>query len=318
MAYRYNAVVRQPLVSVILPVRDRAAWIARSVASVLDQTYHPLELLVIDDGSTDDTRRVLDGFGSRLRVVSQPPAGAYAARNLGLRHARGEFVAFIDSDDAWFPDRLRHQAPLMADPAVGLVFGDAVRLEFDERGVARCGPSCFQITPPQRGKAAAHFAWGNFVPTSTVLVRRRCLDEVGGFSSASPLSADYLTWFQIALRHRVDYVQARVAAYSVHQGGISHDLGKSLCARIQLFSGELARTTDPESRRILRRLLFNLALHLALARVRGRAPGVPAHLAWRTARAVAGIELGPWAAAFAAHQVLVRGGRRFAPSLTSA
>lgn len=171
------------LVSRVLPVRDRAAWVAQAVASVFDQTYRPLELIAVDDGSTDDTRHALVRFGSRLTLVSQGPAGAYAARNAGLRRAGGELGAFIDSDDPWLPDRLARQGPLMARPEVGLVFGDAVHVAYDAAGRrGGVGPTCFQVTPPRRRRAAAHFALGNFVPTSTVLVRRRCLDEAGEFT----------------------------------------------------------------------------------------------------------------------------------------
>jgi len=97
--------LHNPLVSVILAVRNREGSVARAIASVLAQTYSPLELIVVDDGSTDGTRGVVERFGARVALLAQPHAGVYTARNAGLRHARGELVAFIDSDDAWFPDR---------------------------------------------------------------------------------------------------------------------------------------------------------------------------------------------------------------------
>src|SRR5204862_1438630 len=136
---------------------------------------------------------------------------------------------------------------------------------------------------------ADRFAWCNFVPTCTVLARRACLAETGGFSEVSALSADYLAWFRIALRHELDYVARPVAEYTVHAEGISFDLGRALAARIALFSAELAQTAEPATRALLRRLLFNLALHLALAGLRGRAHNVPHPLqfAWRTASSMA-------------------------------
>lgn len=301
-----------PLISVILPVRNRAAWVARAVISALEQTYAPIEVIAIDDGSTDDTRQVLDSFGDRIVVVSQPQAGAYAARNRGLQAARGEFVAFLDSDDRWLPDRLARQMPLMARSEVALVFGDAVHVDaaLTPRPRPRPGPgpaarTCFGVTRPSRGRVAAALAWGNFIPTSTVLVRRRCLDEVGGFSLENTLSVDYLTWFRIATRHEVDFVAKPVAEYTVHEGGISYDLGRSLEARIRLFSAEAARVSDPASRAILRRMRFNLAMHMVLAAARGRTRQVPRAipLAWQTAREAAGLHAPAWALGFAAHQV---------------
>src|ERR1700704_1423104 len=95
-----------PRISVILPVYNREQTVARAIRSVLAQTWTSLELIVVDDGSTDGTRDVLRSFGSQITVIEQPHAGAYAARNRGLREARGELIAFIDSDDVWLPDRL--------------------------------------------------------------------------------------------------------------------------------------------------------------------------------------------------------------------
>ena len=292
-----------PLISVILPVYNRAGSVARTIESVLAQTYQPLELIVIDDGSTDGTREVLDRYASRMTLLEQQHGGAYVARNLALRHARGELVAFIDSDDAWLPERLAKQVPLFDREEVGLVFGDAVVVTPDH---VRTNRTMFRITPPKRGRVAGHFAWGNFIPTITVLARRRCLVDF-----EPELSADYLAWFRVALRYELDYVDDVIAEYTVHPGGMSQDLGRSLASRIELFTRELERTEDRPTRAVLRRLVFNLSLHLALAAVRGRARSVnrPLRLARRTASQVGSPG---WTAAFALHQALSRG-RRLLP-----
>jgi glycosyltransferase involved in cell wall biosynthesis len=293
-------------VSVILPTHNRASWVGRAAASVLAQTHRRLELIVVDDASDDHTPEVLALLEGPVRLLSQPRAGAYAARNLGLRHAAGEFVAFIDSDDAWHPNRLELQLPLMRRAEVGLAFGDAVLVV--NGGGTR---TCFEVTPPRRGRVVDHFAWGNFVPMSTVLVRRSCLEEVGGFPTSHDVSADYLTWFRMAARYELDYVPAPVADYTVHDEGISSDLGLSLLARIELFGLELERTSDPVTRAALERLLFNLGLHLGLAAGRGRARSVASP--WRvTGRACAAArlrDLPRWAGAFVARQLHVRARR---------
>ena len=135
---------------------------ARAVTSALEQTYAPIEVIAIDDGSTDDTRQVLDRFGDRIHVMSQPHAGAYAARNHGLQAARGELIAFLDSDDRWFPDRLARQVPLMGRSEVGLVFGDAVQWirpppvdDHNSDDDAEAARTCFGVTRPPRGRVAA-------------------------------------------------------------------------------------------------------------------------------------------------------------------
>jgi glycosyltransferase involved in cell wall biosynthesis len=302
-----------PVVSVILPVYNRESSIERAVRSVLAQTYRPLELIVVDDGSTDGTRDLLRTLGSDIRVVTQPHAGAYVARNFGVRHARGEFIAFADSDDAWLPHLLAAEVPLMKRPEVGLVFGDAIHVTSPRSGAVRTGLSCFRVAPPHRGRVAERFAWSNFVPTCAVLLRRRCFDEVGGFSEESEISSDYLMWFRIALRHELEYVQQPVAEYTVHAEGISYDLGKSIDARIRLFSRELERTSDEQIRAMLRRLLFNLSLSLAHAAMRGRARSVihPLRTAWRTASSMAHAQTAFWAGSFAMNQVRVRTRRFF-------
>ena len=251
------------LVSVILPVYNREALIGRAIESVLAQSYRPLELIVVDDGSTDGTRAVLERYKDDIVLLEQPRGGAYVARNLALRHARGELVAFIDSDDVWLPHRLASQVPLLRKPNIGLVFGDALHVPGRRR-------TCFQVSAPRRGRAAARFAWCNFVPTITVLARKSCIEEAGGFSEESTLACDYLLWFRIALRHELDFVDGIVADYTVNPEGISYNLSRSLAARIRLFSAELRRTTNRETRRVLRLLLLNLRLRFVLAVARGR------------------------------------------------
>ena len=302
-----------PLVSVILAVYNRQSSIGRAIDSVLAQTYQSIELIVVDDGSTDGTRSVIDGFGTRIKLISQEHCGVYPARNAGLRHARGELVSFIDSDDAWLPDKIAAQIKLARRPEVGLVFGDAIHVTAPFEGAQRTGLTSFQVSPPRRGRAADRFMWCNFVPTCTVLVRRTCLEASGGFSEASGISADYLAWFRIALYHELDYLDWPVAEYTVHADGISYDLGRSLVARIRLFSAERAQTTDPAASRVLTRLLFNLSLHLALAAVRGRARNVsnPLHLAWCTARGTLSFKAPAWIGAFAIYQLHLRARRLF-------
>src|SRR5688500_7491971 len=119
---------RDPLVSVILVVRDRAWCVGRAISSVLAQSYANLELIVVDDGSTDGTRAAVARFGDRVRFFPRAPEGPYEARNFALAQARGELVAFIDSDDSWRPGKLAAQVPLIRRPEVGIVFGDTLHL----------------------------------------------------------------------------------------------------------------------------------------------------------------------------------------------
>lgn len=306
-------VTSEPLVSVILPVWNREEWVERAVASVLSQTYPRVELIVVDDGSTDGTGRVLRSFGRTLTLLSQPHRGPYAARNLGVQHAAGDLIALIDSDDAWYPNRLERQLPLLRDPEVGLVFGDAAQVDYRGRVPWPRPYTAFQITPPQRGWVMRHFAYGNFIPTSSVLVRHRCLQELGGFCDLAQLSADYAMWFRISLRYKVDYVDDPVFEYALHARGISRDVLAALQARAELLGAMLADTPDPRVRETLLHILFNLNLHLLLARLRRG----PSHAAGALADGVRALRLASpraslvWTAGFLSNQLRVRLRRRF-------
>jgi glycosyltransferase involved in cell wall biosynthesis len=294
-----------PLVSVVLPVYNRAGWVARAVESVLGQTHANLELLAVDDGSTDGTRRVLEGFGPRVRVLEQAHSGAEAARNLGLKHARGEFVAFIDSDDVWYEDRLSRQLPLFEREEVGLVFGNAALVDYRQATPLRLKRTFFDSVRPSRGRVTRELARGCFVPFSSVLVRRGLLAAAGGFTPGR-IAADYLKWVELSVAWEFDYVEAPVFEYAIHPGGISHNLVETLQDRIEAFEELLGRNTDDELNDVLRRILFNLSLSLRFARARQGLRFRPAATTPVPPDATAGERLS-WSVKFARDQLLTRG-----------
>jgi glycosyltransferase involved in cell wall biosynthesis len=265
----HNSALSGPLISVILPVYNRANWVARAIDSVLSQTYQNFELLVIDDGSTDDTSRVLENYGSRLKVLKQAHRGATAARNLGLEYARGEFVAFIDSDDRWYADRLSSQLHCFNRREVGLVFGNAALVDYRQTPPRHLKRTFFDNVRPSRGRVMEFFERGCFVPFSSVLARRRCFTETGGFTTGR-VAADYLKWLEISARYEFDYVPNPVYEYAIHPGGISHHLLETLADRIEAFKEMLAQNRNVKMERVLRRILFNLRLSLRIARLRHR------------------------------------------------
>lgn len=115
--------MEQPLISCIIPVYNGEHYLRESIDSILAQTYQPLEIIVADDGSTDGTGAVIATYGNQIRYLSQPNRGPAAARNLGLRAALGDFVAFLDADDLWHPEKLaRQMAQLQKRPDVDLCF----------------------------------------------------------------------------------------------------------------------------------------------------------------------------------------------------
>ena len=294
-----------PLVSVILPVYNRAGWVARAVESVLTQTHRHLELLAVDDGSTDGTRRVLEGFGSRIRVLEQSHAGAEAARNLGLAHALGEFVAFIDSDDVWYADRLSRQLPLFSREVVGVVFGNAALVDYRQTPPLRLKRTFFDNVRPSRGRVTEEFARGCFVPFSSVVVRREVLAGAGGFTPGY-VAADYLKWVELSVAWEFDYVEVPVFEYAIHPGGISHNLLETLEDRVKAFTEMLARNEKRELDGVLRQIVFNLSMSLRLARVRRGLKSRPAATAPLVPATTAGERLS-WSLKYARNQLLTRG-----------
>lgn len=293
------------LVSVVMAAYNRAAWVARAVESVLAQTHRRVELLAVDDGSTDDTARVLEGFGPPVRVLRQQHAGAEVARNLGLRHARGRFVAFIDSDDVWHAERLSSQLPLFEREEVGLVFGNAALVDYRQTPPLRLRRTFFDGVRPSRGRVTRELARGCFVPFSSVLVRRELLAEAGRFAPGH-VAADYLKWVELSSACEFDYVAEPVFEYAIHTGGISHDLVETLQDRIEAFKELLARNTNEELDGVLRRILFNLGLSLRLARARSGVKASPHATASHVPAAAAGERLS-WTLQFARDQLLTRG-----------
>ncbi len=215
----------RPEVSVVIPVRNGALFVAEAVSSALAQRGVRVEVIVIENGSTDETWSVIRSLGDpRVRVDRLASGGVSAARNRGIALSSGEWVAFLDADDVWLPDKLEHQL-LLAE-------GD---LRFCDCRFMMPGLD-LEITfhqlsppPPERTGTGQHLlrrllAGPNFVPLSTVLVRRSVLDLVGGFCEDLSRAEDWELWLRIAASGAAwGYVPEVLVDYRVHPGGASSD-----------------------------------------------------------------------------------------------
>lgn len=186
-------------VSVIIPTYNRAQYIAAAIDSVLGQTYPDYEIIVVDDGSTDNTRQVLSRYGERIRYIYQKNSKEGAARNNGIRHAQGEFVALLDSDDLWLPHKLERDVALFAaDMGIGVVYSLAEYITSDGKPVG------WKPLRWYEGDVLEKLALENFVSLSTAVVRRACFEEVGYFNEDRQLSGsvDWEMWMRLAARYR--------------------------------------------------------------------------------------------------------------------
>jgi len=204
-------------VSAIIPTYNYARFLRDAIDSVLAQTFPVLEVIVVDDGSTDDTRQVLEAYGDRIRVIHQENAGVAAARMTGVSAARGEYLAFLDSDDIWLPQKLEKQiARFEQDPALGLVHCGAEMFDNSSGGTLSIdlngmeGWVARELLLLDRGIVGGG---------SALMVPKRVAEEVGGFDSRLSPSEDWDFSYRVATRYRVAFVPEVLIRYRLHGGG---------------------------------------------------------------------------------------------------
>jgi glycosyltransferase involved in cell wall biosynthesis len=210
----------EPGLSVVIPTYNRADLLGEAIDSVLAQDWPELELIVVDDGSTDETPEVLAGYGDRLRVIRQENAGESAARNTGILEARREFVALLDSDDYWLPGKLERQMEqLSGEPSLDGSFTAYTRIgDVPQEDVVLDGWEGTQAD------ALEHLLIGCRINTSTAIVRRSALIDVGLYDVTLRCAQDYDLWLRLAVRgYRMAYVPEPLATYRIHGGAVSLD-----------------------------------------------------------------------------------------------
>lgn len=185
-----------PAVSVVIPAFNAAWCVKRAVDSVLQQDFRDLELLVIDDGSTDETAVLLEGYGDALKVIRKANGGLSSARNAGILEARGEFVAFLDADDWWLPPKLTRQVTFLREhPSMGFVSATSRVEDMDGNllNMWACTVCSGPFLPHLFGANGDVAGSG-----SAVLARRRLFDEVGGFDESLRSLEDVDMWMRLA------------------------------------------------------------------------------------------------------------------------
>jgi glycosyltransferase involved in cell wall biosynthesis len=215
------------LVSVIMPAYNAAAFISDAIASVVAQTYPAWELIIVDDGSTDDTARIVRKFAAedkRIRYVYQDNAGQGSARNTGMKTAGGTYVAFLDADDLWVSEKLHLQLSVISSVRVDLVFTEA--WVFDKVPVT---DRKMDIKPGfHKGpEGIADFFEANYIPILTVLAKKSTIVEAGGFSEVRDHFEDYHLWLRLLIAgHAFFGMNQSLAYYRTHPASSSAGEGK--------------------------------------------------------------------------------------------
>jgi hypothetical protein len=210
-----------PALTVVIPTYNRADLLGEAIDSVLAQEWPELELLVVDDGSTDETPEVLAGYGDRVRVIRQENAGESAARNTGIHAATHELVALLDSDDYWLPGKLERQLALFSqDPAPDVTFTAYTRIG----DVAEEEDIVLDHWEGTQEDALEQLLLGCRINTSTALGRRSAFIDAGLYDTSLRCAQDYDLWLRIAARgYRTAYVPEPLATYRIHPGAVSLD-----------------------------------------------------------------------------------------------
>lgn len=220
--------MRSVSVSAVIPVYNNGHYIAAALKSVVDQTAPATEIIVVDDGSTDDTAAALRPYRDQIRYLYQANQGEPSARNRGIRQATSTYIAFLDGDDLWLPNKLELQTEyLQRHPDCALVYSDMST--FDEQGI---------IDASVRKRFGMSFQSGRIFQTlfkralfgsGTVVFRKDCVEKVGYFDESLLVGSDYEMWLRIARNFDVGFIDQPLLMYRHHASMSTRGIGRKMC-----------------------------------------------------------------------------------------
>ena len=260
--------IKNPLVSVIIPTYNRGWIVKEAIDTVLEQDFTDFELIVVDDGSTDNTPEILREFGSDIQVIMQSNRGVSAARNRGIQASAGRWIAFLDSDDLWLPQKLSRQVDFFRSQP------DALICQTEEQWV-RNG---VRVNPKTRHRKGSGMIFERslelcLVSPSAVMIRKRLFNDVGLFDESLPACEDYDLWLRISCRFPVYLIDKPLI---IKRGGHNDQLSRAPGLdkyRIQslhrIIAGNLL--SDPQRLAAVRVLKEKCHIYANGCRRRGRA-----------------------------------------------
>jgi glycosyltransferase involved in cell wall biosynthesis len=212
---------RDPYVSVILPTFNRVRTLPKALESVLNQTFEDFELIIVDDGSIDETPAVISSLSDRrlISIRHASNSGVSAARNSGIKASRGRLIAFQDSDDEWERQKLWLQVEKMemCDPSVGVVYAPFIR---HNRTSTRMFPLPGELL---EGDIHTYLLFRNLVSTQVAVVKRECFESAGFFDESLPCLVDWELWLRISRTYQFSYVEQPLAQVYFTSNSISSD-----------------------------------------------------------------------------------------------
>lgn len=246
-----------PLVSVIIPAYNSECYIADAIDSILQQDYPVLEIWVVDDGSVDNTQAIVRGYGDQVQLVTQQNKGSAAARNLGILHAHGKYIAFLDADDVWRKDKISLQVDALRNSGYKMAYSSFIRWHPDAQGRYAAPDSLFD-TPRHPDTTSARIVTGwvyadllldCMVWTSSVIVEKSEIERAGLFDETLRKGQDYDLWLRLSQQIEMLGLQQPTALYRIHPDNITSAV-KDVNYEYLILSRALARwgETGPDRR----------------------------------------------------------------------
>lgn len=218
-----------PLVSAVIPAYNSACHISEALDSVLAQDYPALEIIVVDDGSTDNTREIVSAYGDRVQLLTQANQGSAVARNNGILRAKGKYIAFLDADDIWWPHKIRSQVEALAASGHKMAYSRFIWWRPDAQGkfspphtefAAHPNPNIFTDTIVT-GSPYAELLLDCIVWTSTVIVEKSELEKAGMFDETLRKGQDYDLWLRLSRNIEMLGIEQPTALYRIHPDSIT-------------------------------------------------------------------------------------------------
>ena len=210
-----------PKVSVIIPTHNRAEFLRSAITSILNQTFQDFEIVIIDDASKDRTREVIAHFNdTRIKVLhNQVSKGAAESRNTGIMNAKSEYIAFLDDDDEWLPEKLKIQICLLdnSPQEVGGICTGYFTIE-------KVGGRILSMNSPEMNDIYKD----NFIITSSILLRRECFEKCGLFDENMPTSSDYDMWIRISKDFSFEIIKKALVNYYIHGDKLTFNYEKKI------------------------------------------------------------------------------------------
>jgi len=243
-----------PEVSIIIPVYNAEKFIKKTIESVLSQTYKDYEIIIVDDGSTDNSKKILDEFKDKVRYFKQANSGVSSARNRAIKEAKGEYIALLDQDDLWYSEKLKKQINFIKkNPNAGMVYSDCYYIDDKDKVISRV----FENQKFYCGKIFENLVIENFIPIPTVLIKKEVLNKTGLFVENYSHAEEYDLFLRISKDYEVGFMNEALAGYRVHDTNLSKNIDKSLQEDIIVKEYTLkkyAKQIEPVKNKIKRKL----------------------------------------------------------------